>query len=101
MPQFLNEQKFLIYTTTNKFLFQSPIKLFEYLAAEKQIIAAKTDVTKKYLNLDYDILYEAGDLIDLEEAINKSQRLVKNIKRNDLFKLDWNYRLSYLKNIIN
>lgn len=61
VPEHLHEMDCLVHTTSSKWSFQSPTKLFEYMAVGRPIIAARTPPTERILEGG-----EFGKLFDLE-----------------------------------
>lgn len=79
MPAVLAAMDVLVYTTTRKYVFQSPIKLLEYMAAGKPIIAAATPQVRELLGDGaLGTLFEPGDVEGLAAAI---ARVVDNLDR--------------------
>lgn len=79
MPAYLKALDVLIYTTDKKHLYQSPTKLFEYMAAGKPIVSARTPQTEELLQTDETALFfEVGDAVVLADrlrALSASQTL--------------------------
>lgn len=79
MPAYLKALDVLIYTTDKKHLYQSPTKLFEYMAAGKPIVSARTPQTEELLQGDETALFfEVGDapvLADRLRALSTNQTL--------------------------
>ena len=70
IPGILKNLDILIYSTTKKYAYQSPIKLFEYMAANKPIIAASTPQVIELLGKEErGLLYTAGDASGLAKKI--------------------------------
>lgn len=69
MPAILAGLDVLVYTTSEKYRFQSPIKLLEYMSAGKPIVAAATPQVRRLLGdgaLGY--LFETGNGEDMAAA---------------------------------
>lgn len=70
MPAYLKALDILLYTTDVKHLYQSPTKIFEYMAAAKPIVSAITPQTQKLLKEEQMALfYDLGMASDMAEAI--------------------------------
>ena len=70
MPAFLKALDILIYTTDIKHLYQSPTKLFEYMASAKPIVAARTPQTNALLREgETALFFDVGDAVGMAEAI--------------------------------
>lgn len=70
MPAYLKALDILIYTTATKHLYQSPTKLFEYMAATKPIISARTPQTAELLReQETALFFELGDAQAMATAI--------------------------------
>lgn len=70
MPRVLKQLDILIQTTTPKNSFQSPIKLFEYMASGKPIIAARTPGIEEILGRE-----EKGLMFIPEEAEDLARKI--------------------------
>ncbi|ACB86091.1 glycosyltransferase family 4 protein [Natranaerobius thermophilus] len=96
----------LIYTTDYWHKFQSPIKLYEYLATGKPVIAAQTPHTNKLIDNEKNgYLFDIGDyemladkilkvLSEPQEAMKKASKAKKEIKENH----SWESRVETLLN---
>jgi len=70
MPGVLRSNDILIYTSSYNHKFQSPIKLYEYMAAKRPIVAAVTPQVKELLgNKERGLLYPIGDADVLAKKI--------------------------------
>jgi glycosyltransferase involved in cell wall biosynthesis len=70
MPGVLKSTDILVYTSSHNNEFQSPIKLYEYMAAKKPIVAAITPQVKELLgNEERGLLYPIGDADTLAKKI--------------------------------
>ncbi len=70
MPGVLKNNDILVYTTSHNNKFQSPIKLYEYMATKKPIAAAVTPQVKELLgNEERGLLYPIGDSEALAKKI--------------------------------
>lgn len=104
MPGVLKSVDILCYTTVNKNAFQSPVKLYEYMAAGKPVVAAETPQVRELLgNNERGLLYPIGDatvlckqilrLIDNPELGQKlADKAYKEVKTNH----SWQSRISKL-----
>lgn len=74
IPLWLNAADFLLVTATKKDEYSyhetSPMKLFEYLATGKLIIAAKTPAIGNVVSAEEVIFYEPDDVVDLIKQMN-------------------------------
>ncbi|MFA6273103.1 MAG: glycosyltransferase family 4 protein [Candidatus Paceibacterota bacterium] len=74
IPLWLNAADFLLVTATKKDEYSyhetSPMKLFEYLATGKPIIAAKTPAIGNVVSAEEVIFYEPDDVADLIKQMN-------------------------------
>lgn len=85
--QYLDMADFLIMPTVlQKYKFHSPLKLFEYLAAEKVIIASDIDCVKEIITHGKNgILAQAGNphsFLEQMDSIKKDQSFAKKLKEN-------------------
>lgn len=72
MPNCLQRQDVLLYVTSEKYTYQSPTKLFEYMASEKPIVAASTPQTQTLLRHgEIGTLFKIGNILQLTQAIKK------------------------------
>lgn len=72
MPAYINALDILVYTTGHKYLYQSPTKLFEYMASGKAIVSAKTPQTLELLNdKKTAILFEVENANELADSLKK------------------------------
>jgi len=70
IPRILTEANILLYPSGRFNKFQSPTKLFEYMAAARPIVAVKTEQTQKLLgNGKYGYLFDIDDPIGLQNSI--------------------------------
>ncbi len=70
VPSVLKEMDILVYTASRKNAFQSPIKMFEYMAASRPIVAAETPQVKAVLGKkNTALLFKIGDAANLAEQI--------------------------------
>ncbi len=74
IPYLLAKSDILLYPSSRFNQFQSPTKLFEYMAAARPISAVKTKQTEKLLCNG-----EFGDLFDLDDADSLRESIVKII----------------------
>lgn len=78
MPAFLKALDVVIYTTDVKHLYQSPTKLFEYMAAGKPIVSARTPQTTELLSTNETALFfDVADAQDMADAISRLCRDVQ------------------------
>jgi len=76
MPAVLKELDILVYTTSRRNAFQSPIKMYEYMAAARPIVAARTPQTEALIGDDErGLLYEIGDAQGLADRV---EELIRN-----------------------
>lgn len=69
IPDIISTFDILVYTTSLKNRFQSPIKIYEYMCTHIPIIAAKTELTSALIpHRKSSLLYEISD--NPEESIN-------------------------------
>jgi len=72
VPELLAGMDILVYPTTKANLFQSPIKIFEYMAARKPIVVAETPQTKVILEEGKSALFfPPEDVLCLAEKMLK------------------------------
>jgi glycosyltransferase involved in cell wall biosynthesis len=76
VPDHLSRMDALLYTTSPHFAYQSPTKLFEYMAVGRPIIAARTDQTEDIL--DHGRL---GRLFEME-SVNSLVAAVRDVRAN-------------------
>lgn len=70
MPGVLKSNDILIYTSSHNNKFQSPIKLYEYMATKKPIVAAVTPQVESLLgNEERGLLYPIGDADALAQKV--------------------------------
>ncbi len=70
MPGYLLGMDVLVYTTSKKYLYQSPIKLFEYLAAARPILTACTPQTRELLEgRECALFFNVGDSSELADRL--------------------------------
>ncbi len=86
--------------------FMCPLKLFEYVASKKPIIASDLNSVREIFN-DQEVMYfEPGNVIDLKNKIlslvdiNKQNELISKAY-NKLKGMSWNWRADKIINIIN
>lgn len=108
MPGVLKSTDILIYTSSHNNKFQSPIKLYEYMATKKPIVAAVTPQVNELLgNEEWGLLYPIGDagtlaknvmmLIDDRELGGAlAEKAFKNVKKNHT----WEKRIGLLFNML-
>ncbi|MDP8215661.1 MAG: glycosyltransferase family 4 protein [Candidatus Euphemobacter frigidus] len=104
MPGVLKSLDILCHTTAHKNAFQSPIKLYEYMAAGKPIVAAETPLVRELLGDNQrGLLYPIGDSAMLCKQILRlianpdlgqvlAARAFKEVKENH----SWQSRISKL-----
>jgi len=86
VPSYLQTIDIAVYPATRKNNFQSPVKIYEYMAAGCSIIAARMPETVRLLEKNkLGVLYEAGDRQQLIKCL--SDLLNNADKRNSLGKL--------------
>ncbi len=73
VPSLLAEMDILIYTTTETNVFQSPLKLYEYMCTGRPIVAADTPQTRQVLAGDQPAgsLFAVGDPSHLTGALQR------------------------------
>lgn len=82
MPSYLKAMDILVYTTSGKYLYQSPTKIFEYMAAGKPIVSARTPQTSELLEDETTALFfEIGNS---QELAKKLKTLAKDLKKREL-----------------
>ncbi|MCD6361187.1 MAG: glycosyltransferase family 4 protein, partial [Armatimonadetes bacterium] len=81
MPGVLKSTDILIYTSSHNHKFQSPIKLYEYMAVKKPIVAAATPQVKELLGKE-----ERGLLYPIGGAETLAQKIMMLIKDRELGK---------------
>ncbi|MEK7088401.1 MAG: glycosyltransferase [Patescibacteria group bacterium] len=111
IPLWLNAADFLLVTATKKDEYSyretSPMKLFEYLATGKPIIAAKTPAIGNVVSAEEVIFYEPDDTVDLIKQMNfvldnqvicevKAQRALEKAKE-----FSWQKRADNVLSFIN
>ena len=104
IPNILKNLDILIYTTTEKYAYQSPIKLFEYMASNKPIIAASTPQVIELLGQEErGLLYKAGDaggltkkILDLVDNFDAARLLADNAFKEVHKKHSWDSRVEML-----
>ncbi|TSC66957.1 MAG: group 1 glycosyl transferase [Parcubacteria group bacterium Gr01-1014_73] len=111
IPLWLNAADFLLVTATKKDEYSyretSPMKLFEYLATGKPIIAAKTPAISNVVSAEEVIFYEPDDTVDLIKQMNfvlnnqavckaKAQRALEKAKE-----FSWQKRTEKILALIN
>jgi len=70
MPTCLLEQDILLYVTGPKYIYQSPTKLFEYLAAGRPIVCATTPQTRELLEKQgCAVMFPVSDARGLVDAL--------------------------------
>ncbi len=75
MPGHLLGMDALVYTTGQKYLYQSPIKIFEYLAAARPILSACTPQTRELLEgKGCALFFDVGDSSGLADGLVKLYR---------------------------
>jgi glycosyltransferase involved in cell wall biosynthesis len=72
VPDRLHTMDCLVYTTSSKWSFQSPTKLFEYMAIGRPIVAARTLQTKKVLEDG-----RLGRLFELESSASLCEAVLE------------------------
>ncbi len=86
--------------------FTSPIKMFEYMASKKPIVASDLPSIKEVLNEYNAVLFKAGDPIELVNAIDKvsaDDDLAKKLTEQayqDVQKFTWKNRVQTIINFI-
>ena len=79
MPGILESLDILLYTTSPHYAYQSPTKMYEYMAAARPIVAARTPQTVDLLGADErGLLYEIGDAPGLAAGV---ERLIQDPDR--------------------
>lgn len=75
IPEYLNAADLLVLPTSGRQMigrnYTSPLKLFEYMAAKKPIIAADLPSSREILSDNSAIFFEADNHIDLANAMKK------------------------------
>jgi glycosyltransferase involved in cell wall biosynthesis len=103
IPKFYSQQDILLYTTSKENIFQSPIKLYEYMAAGKAIIAMSTPTTESLIeNRVTGILIPLGNTKEIAKQLKIlvgsrafREKLGNNAKIH-VRKHDWSERLKNL-----
>lgn len=86
--------------------YTSPLKLFEYMASKKPIVASDLSSTREILNESMCVFCEPDDVNSLEISIKKilsDENLAKNISENaykNSFKYSWKNRAEKISLII-
>lgn len=81
MPGVLKSTDILVYTSSHNHEYQSPIKLYEYMAAKKPIVAAVTPQVKELLGKE-----ERGLLYPIGDAETLAQKIMMLIENRELGK---------------
>ena len=102
MPKFLKCADALLLpnapVSTESLEFTSPIKMFEYMASKRPIIASDLPSIKEVLNEENAVLFEAGNCDDLADKIDGLLRDVERQKRvagkafKDVLEFTWDKR---------
>lgn len=108
IPQILRNMDVAICPATRKTIYNSPIKLYEYMASGKAIIAAKTPSIMKIINKNNcGLLYEIGDVEDLCRCCEKYYEDRDFLKKKGEAayeaakrRYSWEGRVEYLLNIL-
>jgi len=103
IPDFLQKQDILLYSTSEQNFFQSPIKIYEYMAAAKPIIAMSTPTTELLLENNISgILVPVGNSTEITASIkslSESPTLRETLSINVRIKAhnhDWTSRMESL-----
>lgn len=102
MPAYLRALDVLVYTTAEKHLYQSPTKLFEYMAAGKPIVSAKTPQTTTLLAADETALFfdvcdaqgMANAIITLLQSPEKQYSMGRAVLQEAKTKHSWSARVA-------
>lgn len=108
IPQKLASADILLYPTSHFNRFQSPTKLFEYMAAARPIVAAKTEQTEKLLiNGKLGYLFQLDSLPDLKKAVmtvlsdyKSARHKAMEARKEVLSNYSWDSRLDMILNTI-
>lgn len=103
MPETYRELDILLYATTRRLQFQSPTKLFEYLATAKPVITADTPPIRQLIGESEALFYQledsdqlAGHMLKLAGDPDLRKELANNgyqmVKKN----YTWQHRISVL-----
>lgn len=89
LPKYLKAADILLLpnapVTTESIQYTSPIKMFEYMASGRPIIASDLPSIQKVLDKDCAIFFKAGDAVDLAGKINwliKHEEVAKKVIEN-------------------
>lgn len=101
MPAYLLGLDVLLYTTAAKHLYQSPTKLFEYMAAGKAIISTRTPQTEKILTQgETALFFDVGSAEQLAVAIKQvnsdssmAKKIAQQAKIEAVTKHSWSSRV--------
>ncbi len=110
IPKYLKSADVLllpnISVTQESIQYTSPIKMFEYKASKKPIIASDLPSIRAVLNKNNSFLFKAGDSLELVRAIKKifeNNELSENIAEQaslDVQKFTWEARVKKIINFI-
>jgi glycosyltransferase involved in cell wall biosynthesis len=72
MPATLMNLDILVYVTGDKYKYQSPTKLFEYMASGRAIVCARTEQTEKIIVHGHNgLLFEIGDIDGMAQLLER------------------------------
>jgi len=101
VPDRLQEMDCLVYSTSSKWSFQSPTKLFEYMAVGRPIVAARTPQTEKILDHGRlgrlfelespDSLREA--VLDVRSSYDRALQRADEARQNAKEKHHWRFKV--------
>lgn len=104
MPAILRDLDILVYVTGEKYKYQSPTKLFEYMASGRAIVCARTEQTEKVIDHGRNgLLFEIGDidgmaqaLARLDDDIHLRNQLSANARKDAERLHSWEARLNQI-----
>jgi len=104
IPAVLKDLDILVYSTSDKNSFQSPVKVLEYMASGRPIVAARTPQVNMLLENDRNgLTYRIGDELDLAERIafaldnpDKMRQMAKRARHRVCAEHTWECRMELL-----
>lgn len=100
IPFFLKDQDLLIYINKKSNRFQSPIKLFEYIAANKKIITVQSEQINKYFTNESCLFFDINSKETLKKVLINCCQKKYNLNVNYNLAIDWSDRMSKLERIL-